>query len=87
MRFGEREAGPTLRREYRPSGALLHKRGYVDYRPYGVAVIIAPWNYPFVLVVGPVGSSPPPQPRGRRSEPTMRSERRFIREPPGGESK
>ena len=54
MRYGERIAGRTLRREYRPSGALLHKRGYVDYRPYGVAVIIAPWNYPFVLVVGPV---------------------------------
>ena len=54
LRYGERDAPRTLRREYRPSGALFHKRGYVDYRPYGVAAIIAPWNYPFVLVVGPL---------------------------------
>ena len=54
MRHGGRVADRVLRRQFRSSGALVHKRGYVDHYPYGVAAVIAPWNYPFVLVAGPV---------------------------------
>ena len=53
-RYAAREAPAALHRQYRPSGVLIHKRGYVDYRPHGVAVVIAPWNYPYVLLVAPV---------------------------------
>uniref|UniRef100_A0A6S8YE02 Aldehyde dehydrogenase domain-containing protein n=1 Tax=Ditylum brightwellii TaxID=49249 RepID=A0A6S8YE02_9STRA len=37
-----------LRRQYRPSGPMMmHKTAYVEYVPFGVLGVIAPWNYPF----------------------------------------
>jgi len=37
-----------LQRQYRPTGPMmLHKTAYVEYVPFGVLGIIAPWNYPF----------------------------------------
>ena len=54
IRFGERAAPATFRRQYRSTGVLVHKRAYVDFRPYGVAAVISPWNYPLVLVASPV---------------------------------
>ncbi|GMH93313.1 hypothetical protein TrVE_jg10775 [Triparma verrucosa] len=37
-----------LSKSYRPTGPLmLHKTAYVEYVPYGVLGVIAPWNYPF----------------------------------------
>ncbi|OON67832.1 aldehyde dehydrogenase family protein [Hymenobacter sp. CRA2] len=37
--------------------ALLGTRSWVQYEPKGVALIIAPWNYPFYLAVGPLASA------------------------------
>jgi len=54
VRYQANIAPRTLRNRYRSSGILIHKRGYVAYRPHGVAAIISPWNYPFVLVVSPL---------------------------------
>ena len=54
MRYQANIAPRTLRSRYRSSGVLIHKRGYVDYQPHGVAAVISPWNYPFVLVVSPM---------------------------------
>ena len=37
-----------LRPQYRPVGPMMaHKTAYVEYVPYGVLGVIAPWNYPF----------------------------------------
>lgn len=37
-----------LQKDYRPVGPMMmHKTAYVEYVPYGVLGIIAPWNYPF----------------------------------------
>ncbi len=53
MRTSEKLAPSTLRRQRRSSGTLVHKRGYVEYRPHGVAALISPWNYPMLLVAAP----------------------------------
>ncbi len=52
--YARKHAYRLLKREYRTSGVLVHKRAYVDHDPYGVAVVIAPWNLPFQLMVGPM---------------------------------
>jgi len=37
-----------LRPSYRPTGPMmLHKSAFVEYVPFGVIGVIAPWNYPF----------------------------------------
>eukprot|EP00566_Odontella_aurita_P005293 CAMPEP_0113561984 /NCGR_PEP_ID=MMETSP0015_2-20120614/20277_1 /TAXON_ID=2838 /ORGANISM="Odontella" /LENGTH=629 /DNA_ID=CAMNT_0000463835 /DNA_START=40 /DNA_END=1929 /DNA_ORIENTATION=- /assembly_acc=CAM_ASM_000160 len=37
-----------LRPEFRPVGPMMmHKTAYVEYVPFGVLGVIAPWNYPF----------------------------------------
>mmetsp|Transcript_2726 Transcript_2726/g.3869 ORF Transcript_2726/g.3869 Transcript_2726/m.3869 type:complete len:633 (-) Transcript_2726:403-2301(-) len=37
-----------LRKSMRPTGPMMvHKTAYVEYVPYGVLGVIAPWNYPF----------------------------------------
>ena len=37
-----------LQPSYRPVGPMMaHKRAYVEYVPFGVLGVIAPWNYPF----------------------------------------
>ena len=37
-----------LQTSYRPVGPMMaHKTAYVEYVPYGVLGVIAPWNYPF----------------------------------------
>jgi acyl-CoA reductase-like NAD-dependent aldehyde dehydrogenase len=43
-----------LRRERVPNGLYIFKRFYVEPRPYGVAAVIAPWNYPFLLAMQPM---------------------------------
>ncbi|MFN8484937.1 MAG: aldehyde dehydrogenase family protein [Anaerolineae bacterium] len=43
-----------LRRQPVSRGLYLFKKCYVEYRPYGVVLIIAPWNYPFALSIPPV---------------------------------
>ncbi|MEE9465020.1 MAG: aldehyde dehydrogenase family protein [Candidatus Neomarinimicrobiota bacterium] len=53
MRWSDRLAPSTLRTRYRPSGVVVHKSAYVNYRPHGVAAIISPWNYPLLLVAVP----------------------------------
>jgi acyl-CoA reductase-like NAD-dependent aldehyde dehydrogenase len=34
-------------------GLYFFKRYYTEQRPYGAVAVIGPWNYPFVLVLGP----------------------------------
>jgi len=37
-----------LQKSYRPVGLMMiHKTAYVEYVPFGVLGVIAPWNYPF----------------------------------------
>lgn len=37
-----------LQKDYRPTGPMMvHKTAYVEYVPFGVLGVIAPWNYPF----------------------------------------
>lgn len=46
-----------LRRERVPNGLYLFKRFYVEPRPYGVVVVLSPWNYPFLLALQPMLSA------------------------------
>ena len=59
MRTSEKLAPSTLRRQRRSSGTFIHKRAYVEYRPYGTAALISPWNYPLLLVAAPADISFP----------------------------
>ncbi len=36
---------------------MLGTRSFIQYEPYGVCLIIAPWNYPFSLCIGPLVSA------------------------------
>ncbi len=40
-----------------PRGVLVFKKHKIEHRPYGVAAVISPWNYPFNLAVAPVLSA------------------------------
>lgn len=43
-----------LKTERRSAGLMKIKKAYVNYLPYGVVGIIAPWNYPFILTAVPL---------------------------------
>ncbi|GAB4396374.1 MAG: aldehyde dehydrogenase family protein [Anaerolineales bacterium] len=49
-----KHAARWLARRPVPRGLYLFKNTYVEYRPYGVVAVIAPWNYPFALSIPPV---------------------------------
>lgn len=44
-----RQAHRMLRTERRSTWPFVSARGWVEYRPRGVAGVISPWNYPFYL--------------------------------------
>ncbi len=52
-----RQAPRWLARERVSRGLAFFKRCYIEYRPRGVVAVIAPWNYPFALSVGPAISA------------------------------
>ena len=52
-----RGASKWLRPYEVPRGVLVFKKHIVEHRPYGVAAVISPWNYPFNLAVAPVLSA------------------------------
>ncbi|MEO6911051.1 MAG: aldehyde dehydrogenase family protein [Edaphobacter sp.] len=56
LRFYERNAGRILRsrRVGKPSFFFTGTRFTESWDPHGVALIFAPWNYPFQLAVGPM---------------------------------
>lgn len=41
----------------KPTLAMMTTRSYVRYEPKGVVLIIAPWNYPFNLIFGPLAAA------------------------------
>lgn len=49
-----RRARRWLRRERISSGLFFFKRCYIEHAPFGVALVISPWNYPFYLAMPPV---------------------------------
>jgi acyl-CoA reductase-like NAD-dependent aldehyde dehydrogenase len=49
-----RHAAGWLRRRSVSRGLYLFKRCYVEQRPYGVVLVISPWNYPFYLAMPPI---------------------------------
>ncbi|HOI56213.1 MAG TPA: aldehyde dehydrogenase family protein [Phycisphaerae bacterium] len=58
LRHYEREAPKALRSEHR-KGSLLFLGGTarVEYMPYGIVLVIAPWNNPFQLAMVPAASA------------------------------
>lgn len=40
-----------------PAWPLLHKRAELRYRPRGVAAVLSPWNYPFLLALLPTATA------------------------------
>ncbi|WKZ48826.1 MAG: aldehyde dehydrogenase family protein [Anaerolineales bacterium] len=51
------KAAKWLKKERVSSGLYLFKRCYVEHRPYGVAAVISPWNYPLLISLTPVFSA------------------------------
>lgn len=49
-----KHAPQWLKRQRVSSGIFVFKRSYVEPRPYGVVLVISPWNYPFYLSMNPV---------------------------------
>ncbi len=49
-----KNAGKWLHRQGVPRGYFYFKRCYIEHRPYGVVLVISPWNYPFYLSMPPV---------------------------------
>jgi acyl-CoA reductase-like NAD-dependent aldehyde dehydrogenase len=47
-------AARWLRRQPVPRGYFFFKRCYFEQRPYGLVLVISPWNYPFYLSMPPV---------------------------------
>jgi acyl-CoA reductase-like NAD-dependent aldehyde dehydrogenase len=43
-----------LRRQVVPRGYFFFKHCYFEQRPYGLVLVISPWNYPFYLSMPPV---------------------------------
>ena len=48
------QAPKWLKRKRVSPGLYLFKQCFVEYRPHGVVVVIAPWNYPLTLALPPV---------------------------------
>ena len=48
------QAPKWLKRKRVFSGLYLFKQCFVEYRPYGVVAVIAPWNFPLTLALPPV---------------------------------
>lgn len=48
------QAPKWLKKKRVSSGLYLFKQCFVEYRPYGVVAVLAPWNYPFTLALPPV---------------------------------
>ncbi|MBL7052389.1 MAG: aldehyde dehydrogenase family protein [Candidatus Marinimicrobia bacterium] len=57
MKNQSKHAKKALASEKRSPGIYLHKRGKVEHRPFGVAGIISPWNYPLILTISPVAEA------------------------------
>ena len=58
LKFMERQAPRVLRpRRERTSLLFLGKGAYVERKPYGCVLVIAPWNYPFNLAVVPAATA------------------------------
>lgn len=49
-----RTAKRVLAPERRFAMLLPHRRHWVEYRPYGVVLVIAPWNFPLILSMAPI---------------------------------
>jgi acyl-CoA reductase-like NAD-dependent aldehyde dehydrogenase len=49
-----KQAPRWLKRRKVSTGLYFFKRAYVDLRPYGVVLVISPWNYPLALSLPPV---------------------------------
>lgn len=53
-RYAAKHVKKWMRRRYRLLElAQLPGRGWVQYEPYGIVLIIGAWNYPFYLTLGP----------------------------------
>lgn len=48
------QAPHWLKKKRVSSGLYLFKQCFVEYRPYGVVAVIAPWNYPLALALPPL---------------------------------
>jgi acyl-CoA reductase-like NAD-dependent aldehyde dehydrogenase len=52
-----KHAREWLRTQHVSSRYLLFKRSFIEYRPHGVVLVLAPWNYPLALALPPVLSA------------------------------
>ena len=58
LKSAEKLAPRVLRRQRQPMSLLLFgKVPYVERKPYGCVLVVAPWNYPFNLAVVPAATA------------------------------
>jgi 4,4'-diapolycopenoate synthase len=59
IRYYEKNAVRFLETERISSGSIFYfgSRSYVEYQPYGVTLVLSPWNYPLQLSLVPVVSA------------------------------
>ncbi|QIA27393.1 aldehyde dehydrogenase family protein [Thermaerobacter sp. PB12/4term] len=58
LKSAEKLAPRVLRRQRQPMSLLLFgKIPYVERKPYGCVLVVAPWNYPFNLAVVPAATA------------------------------
>lgn len=54
MAYQRRIAPDVLRSESRDMWILLYRKHFIEYRPFGVVTVIAPWNFPLILSLTPI---------------------------------
>lgn len=57
LAFYERLAARTLAPRHSFIGLAPHRMHWIERRPFGVALIIGPWNFPLLLTIAPVAAA------------------------------
>lgn len=55
--FYQRAAAAVLAPQPVPVRLIPHRKFVIERRPFGVALVIAPWNYPLYLSLGPIAAA------------------------------
>lgn len=57
LAFYERLAAPTLAPRHTFTGLAPHRMHWVERRPFGVVLVIGPWNFPLLLTIAPIAAA------------------------------
>ncbi|MCC7207174.1 MAG: aldehyde dehydrogenase family protein, partial [Anaerolineae bacterium] len=57
LAFFERLAAPTLAPRRTFTGLAPHRMHWIERRPFGVVLVIGPWNFPLLLTIAPIAAA------------------------------